>query len=148
MFENKEMHHLLNRRRQRSSRRNRRGFSLLEIVVVVTIIALLATLVAPRLLDNIGRSKQRIAQSEVASIAQQVNLYMADHGMSRIPQDFNLEWLTEGDRPYMRSRDLIDPWGNPYVIVIPGEENPDFDIVSYGADGQPGGDGEDMDVVN
>ena len=145
MFENKKLipHH-----RRRTLRQNRRGFSLLEIVVVVTIIALLATLVAPRLLDNIGRSKQGVARSEVASIAQQVNLYLADHGLSRIPQDFRLEALTEGDRPYMRERDLIDPWGNSYVIIIPGEENIDFDIVSYGADGQPGGEGEDQDIVN
>ncbi|TVQ51104.1 MAG: prepilin-type N-terminal cleavage/methylation domain-containing protein [Phycisphaerales bacterium] len=145
MFESKNLipHH-----RRRALRQARRGFSLLEIVVVVTIIALLATLVAPRLLDNIGRSKQGVARSEVASIAQQVNLYLADHGLSRIPQDFRLEALTEGDRPYMRERDLIDPWGNPYVIVIPGEENIDFDIVSYGADGQPGGEGEDQDIVN
>lgn len=132
----------------RIRRARRRGFTLLEIVVVVIIIALLATLVAPRVFDNIGRSKQRVAQSGVAQIAQQVSLYMADNGMSRLPPNFDLMALTEGSRPYLRPRDLIDPWGNPYEIVVPGQENIDFDIISFGADGVPGGEDEDADVVN
>jgi general secretion pathway protein G len=129
-------------------KRRRRGFTLLEIVVVVTIIALLGALIVPRLIDRIGWSKQQVAKSEVAQIAQQVELYMVDNGVSRLPSDFDLSALTQGDRPYLRPQDLIDPWGNPYVIVVPGEVNRDFDIVSYGADGLPGGEGEDADVVN
>lgn len=125
-----------------------RGFTLLEVIVVVVIIALLATLVAPRVFDNIGRSNARIARAEVESIAQQVHLYLVDNGMSRIPNDFRLQQLTEGDRPYLRPRDLIDPWGNEYVIRIPGEVNPDFDIISYGASGEPGGEGEDADIIH
>lgn len=128
--------------------RHRRGFTLLEVIVVVTIIALLATLVAPKLLGNIGRSKQKVATAEVASIAQQVQLWMADNGMSRLPDDFELAMLSEGDAPYIVAKDLNDPWGNPYVLVNPGDANPDFDVVSYGADSAPGGDGEDADVVN
>ena len=127
----------------------RRAFTLLEVIVVVTIIALLATLVAPRLLKNIGRSKISVAKAEVASLAQQVSLWMADNGHGRRPpDDFDLEALAEGDDPYLRVKDLLDPWENPYIIVNPGEENPDFDIVSHGADGQPGGDGDDADIVN
>lgn len=132
----------------RHSANRRRGFTLLEIVVVVTIIALLGALIVPRLIDRIGWSKQQVASSEVAQIAQQVELYMVDNGVSRLPSDFDLIVLTEGDSPYLRPRDLIDPWGNPYVIIVPGEENPDFDIVSYGADGVPGGEGEDEDIVH
>jgi general secretion pathway protein G len=136
------------RTRRCASRPERRAFTLLEIIVVVTIIALLATLVAPRLLQNIGKSKQGIAKAEVASIAQQVSLWMADNGHSRLPGDFDLEILTEGDDAYLRAKDLLDPWDRPYQLISPGEENPDFDIVSYGANGEPGGDGEDADVVN
>jgi general secretion pathway protein G len=136
-------------RNARGTRRDgRRAFTLLEVIVVVTIIALLATLVAPRVLSNIGRSKQKIAETEVNSIAQQVQLYMADNGLSRLPDDFDLLELTQGTNPYLREKDLYDPWDRIYVLRNPGEENPDFDIWSYGADGEPGGEGEDNDVVN
>lgn len=134
--------------RRRLRRRGRRGFTLLEIIVVVTIIAMLATLVAPRLLRNIGTSKHKIAQAEVASIAQQVNLWILDNGFSRLPDDFDLETLTEGDSATLAAKDLNDPWDRPYILNNPGEENIDFDIVSYGGDGEPGGEGEDEDIVN
>ena len=134
--------------KQHQRRQVRRAFTLMEIIVVVTIIALLATLIAPRLLKNIGKSKQKVAQSEVASIAQQVQLWMLDNGQSRLGEDFELVQLTEGDDPSLRAKDLIDPWENSYVLINPGEENLDFDIVSYGADGQSGGEGEDADIVN
>ncbi len=134
--------------RHRFRRRGRRGFTLLEIIVVVTIIAMLATLVAPRLLSKIGTSKQKITQAEVASIAQQVNLWILDNGFSRLPDDFDLETLTEGDSATLSAKDLNDPWDKPYILINPGEENPDFDIVSYGGDGEPGGEGEDEDIVN
>ena len=135
--------------RRRSRRREkRRAFTLLEIIVVVTIIALLATLVAPKLLKNIGKSKIKIAESKVASIYQQVNLWMADNGYSRLPDDFDLEDLVDSDDPYLRAKDLNDPWDNPFGLINPGEVNHDFDIISYGADGQPGGEGEDADIYN
>jgi len=138
--------------RPRNSRQRRpetrRAFTLLEVIVVVTIIALLATLVAPRLIGQIGKSKQKIAQSEVAMIAQQVQLWMVDNGYSTLPDDFDLETLTEADDPLLRRKDLYDPWDNRYILINPGEENPDFDIWSYGADGEPGGEGENADVVN
>jgi general secretion pathway protein G len=129
-------------------RASRRAFTLLEVIVVVTIIALLAALVAPRVLGNIGKSKQKIAKSDVASVAQQVRIWMADRGMSRLPADFELDMLTEGADPLLDADDLVDPWEKPYVLVNPGDVNSDFDIVSYGANGEPGGDGEDADVVN
>jgi general secretion pathway protein G len=97
----------------------------------------------------IGTSKQNVAKAEVAAIAKQVRLYCVDHGMSRPSSDFDLQWLLQGPEPYLsKADDLIDPWGRPYIIIIPGERNPDFDIVSYGLDGQPGGEGEDADVYN
>ncbi|MHC5004568.1 MAG: type II secretion system protein GspG [Planctomycetota bacterium] len=133
----------------RNRRPLRRGFTLLEVIVVVTIIALLATLVAPRLWRQIGSAKQRIAQGEVASIAQQVKLWMVDNGYSRLPDDFELEMLTEGSDPYLSAEDLIDPWENPYVLVNPGEKHQgDFDVMSYGGNRERGGEGEDEDVVN
>lgn len=137
------------RHRRPEARCERRAFTLLEVIVVVTIIALLATLVAPRLIGQIGRSKQRIAQAEVVDIAKTAKLWMLDNGYSQLPDDFDLETLTEGDDPYLRMRDLLDPWERMYILVNPGDENPaDFDIWSYGLDGEPGGEGEDADIVN
>ncbi|UCD76931.1 MAG: type II secretion system protein GspG [Phycisphaerales bacterium] len=129
--------------------RSRRAFTLLEVIVVVTIIALLAALVAPKLLINVEKSKRKIAQADVSSIAQQVSLYLLDNGMSKPSDDLDLEMLVEGPEPYLRAKDLLDPWGNPYVIRTGIDaENPDFDIVSYAADGLPGGEGDGEDIVN
>ena len=142
---NAREHNLKSRRNRRTIRR---AFTLLEIIVVVTIIALLATLVAPKLLQNIGKSKQGVAKAEVASIAQQLGLWCADNEMSSPPEGTELTVLTEGKNPLLRTKDLVDPWGKNYILIIPGEVNGDFDVVSYGRDGQPGGEGEDADVVN
>ena len=130
------------------SRSHRRGFTLLEMIVVVTIIALLATLVAPKLLSNIGTAKIQKAKHAVNSIYQQVNVYMANEGLSTLPQDFDLMSLAEGETRIFNEDDLTDPWDNPYELVVPGVVNPDFDIVSYGADGQPGGEDENADITN
>lgn len=135
---------------RRQNRRNRRrsAFTLLEVIVAVTIVALLATLVVPRLFDNIGRSKTKIANNQAATIATQVRIFMTDTGTSRLPDDFDLAQLVTSETGYIEKMDdLNDPWGRPFQIDIPGNVNRDFDIVSYGADGEPGGEGEDADIV-
>lgn len=139
---------MLNSHSRRPFRPIRRGFTLLEIIVVVTIIALLATMIAPKLLQNIGKTKTRVAKAEVASIATQLGLYLADNGMSKPTQDTELTVLVEGTTPYLKASDLKDPWGRDYIIMTPGPSGSDFDVISYGADGEPGGDGEDKDVNN
>jgi len=139
--------HTSNRRAIRHTARA--GFTLIEIMVVVAIIAILATLVAPRVWQAIGRSNSRAALSETRVISQAVGLYLLDNNMSRPPEDFELEVLVSGSDPYLNKvEDLIDPWGNPYVIIVPGEVNHDYDIVSFGADGEPGGEGDAADIVN
>jgi len=134
--------------RRPARRLARRGFTLLEIIVVVTIIGLLAAVVAPKLLGNIGKAKTSIAQREVSQIAQEIQIWMADQGMSRLPDDFDLIILAEGDNRTLNPEDLMDPWDQQYIVLIPGEKNPDFDVISYGADGEPGGEGEDQDIVS
>ena len=130
-------------------RRLARGFTLLEVIVAVTIIAILAALLVPNVLGFIGSSKVRVSKAGVNALAQQVRLYCADHEMSKPDKNLDLAMLLDGTKPYLNNPgDLLDPWGSPYVLVVPGQVNYDFDIVSYGADGQPGGEGEDADIVS
>lgn len=134
---------------RRTLRNARRAFSLIEVIVAVTIVAIMAAIFVPRLTRFIGGAKDKRAQTEAASLANQVRLYMTESGMSRCPEDFELELLTEGSDPYLPNKQaLLDPWGNPYMIVVPGTVNFDFDIISYGADGQLGGEGDAKDIVN
>ena len=129
--------------------RSRRAFTLLEVIIAVTIVALLATILVPNVTRWLGVAKNRKAEADVNSLAQQVRLYMTEKGVSRLSDDFELSVLCEGDNPIIsNSNNLNDPWGNRYVVVMPPSVNRDFDIVSYGADGQPGGEGDAKDIVN
>ncbi len=123
----------------------RRAFTLMEIIVVVTIIALLATLVAPRLIGQVFRAKVSKAKSEVRAIGTAVTLYVTDTGTALV-DSFDLDVLLlppeEGggpQGPYLnKADDLIDPWENLYAIRVPGEVNYDFDVYSVGPDGHAG----------
>ena len=128
-------------------RNSRRAFSLIELIVAVTIMAILAALVIPRVNQWIGFTKGKTARADSETISQQVRMYMTAKGMSTLPADFELAELAEGDQRLLNPNQLVDPWGNPYQIRIPGEVNLDFDVYSLGADGQAGGEGEAADVV-
>jgi general secretion pathway protein G len=133
----------------RNNRRRpaRRAFSLIELIVAVTIMAILAALVVPRVNQWIGFTKGKTARADAETIAQQVRMYMTAKGMSTLPADFELAELAEGDQRLLNQNQLVDPWGNPYQIRVPGEINLDFDVYSLGADGQAGGEGDNADVV-
>ena len=130
----------------------RRAFTLMEIIVVVTIIALLATLIAPRLIGQIGGAKVGVAKSEVRAIGTAVTLYVTETGTT-LDDSFDLDVLLlapdEGggpQGPYLnKADDLIDPWENLYAIRVPGDVNYDFDVYSIGPDGQAG---TDDDISN
>lgn len=135
--------------RQSNRRYQRRAFSLIEVIVAVTIIALLAALIAPRFVGFLRKSTQRTAQIEVAALHKQVELYMIEND-GILPNDFELIELTQGDDPFLNSEDdLIDPWGNWYYCEADNPvQNIDFDIISWGADGQAGGEGDDADIIS
>lgn len=136
----------MNRNRRSSNRELRRGFSLLEVIIAVTIVALLATILLPNLNRFLRSAKADKARAEVNSLANQVRLYIATETTGDLSDDFTLDMLLEGDDPYLNNaNELVDPWESPYLIIIPGDRNRDFDVMSFGPDGQSGG---NDDIVN
>jgi general secretion pathway protein G len=133
----------------------RRGFTLLEIIVVVMIIAVLATLIAPKLLSRVGTAKHAAAQSKASAIAQAVELYHLESGLSKVQDDFDLELLLlppDGGGapggPFLQKKDdIIDPWGNNFEILVPGAVNYSYDVISWGEDGEPGGEDINADIT-
>jgi len=132
--------------------RNDKGFTLIEILVVMVIIALLASLVGPRLFPKLGKGKQSTAKAQIELLGQALDQFRLDtgrypttqEGFTVLVQNSNIEnW----DGPYLKKSIPVDPWGKPYHYQVPGQHG-DYDIFSYGRDGNPGGDGEDKDIVS
>lgn len=134
------------------SRRNYSGFTLLELLVVLLIIALLAGYVGPKLFGEVGKAKTKTAASQMKSIAGALDQYRLDTG--RYPSnELGLNALTQKppeeskwSGPYLMKDVPNDPWDKPYIYRIPGENGRDYDLLSYGLDGKPGGSGEDTDI--
>lgn len=134
--------------------RKGQGFTIIEVIVIVVIIGIIASVIAPRLLGRIGQAKTSAAESGAATLAQQFSLFLSDHDNPSRGTTLDVLWTKPSEvsdeewEPYVnKPEDLVDPWGNPYVLVIPGELNYDFDVVSYGSDGQPGGEGDAKDII-
>lgn len=130
-----------------------RGFTLIELLVVVVIIGLLAGFVAPRYFAQVGKSEVGVAKAQIDALEKALDTYRLDTG--HYPSsELGLKALVERPAsepkwtgPYLRKDVPLDPWGRPYVYKVPGEKG-DFDLVSYGKDGQPGGSGENADLTN
>lgn len=130
------------------------GFSLLELMVVVVILSILALVIVPRVIDRPDQARAARAQSDIVAIASAVKLYRLDNfrypsteqGLAALVSRPTAEplaqnWATGG---YM-DRLPRDPWGVPYQYLSPGVHG-DFDIFTFGADGNTGGDGADADI--
>jgi general secretion pathway protein G len=130
------------------------GFTLLEIMVVVVIIGLLVAAVAPQFVRNIGTAEINRAKQDLRSIETSLNLYRLDN--FRYPSTAEgLEALVtnpgEASAPNWKQylqRLPLDPWEQPYQYVSPGQRGGDFDLYTYGADRQEGGEGINADIGN
>lgn len=138
----------------RRPRESAAGFTLLELLVVVVIIGLLAGFVAPRYFGQVGKSEVNVAKAQIDALEKALDQYRLDVG--HYPNnELGLKALVERPAnepkwagPYLRKAVPLDPWGKPYVYKMPGEKGGDFDLLSYGKDGQPGGAGEATDISN
>lgn len=129
------------------------GFTLLELLVVMVIIGLLAGYVAPKYFSQIGKSQVKTAKAQIDSLEKALDQYRLDTGRYPTTEQGLAALFTkpEGeakwDGPYLRKQVPTDPWDKPYVYKQPGEHG-DYDLLSYGNDGQPGGNGEAADITN
>ena len=133
---------------------NRSGFTLIEIMVVIIILGILVGLIVPRFLEKPEKARIVKAQMQIESISGALKEYKLDNGDYPTTEQ-GLEALVEkpsiGQVPkkYPEKGYLPkipkDPWGNDYVYISPGEHG-DFDLISYGADGEEGGEGKNADV--
>lgn len=133
--------------------RSHRGFTLLELLVVMVIIGLLAAYVGPKYFSQVGKSEVKTTRAQIVGFEKALQQYRLDVG--RFPStEQGLQALVskpatvaKWDGPYLEKTLPLDPWGNPYVYVSPGEHG-DVDISSTGRDGRPGGDGLDADITS
>jgi general secretion pathway protein G len=127
----------------------RTGFTLIELIVVIALVAVLAAVVAPNLLGKASEANRKSAGIQLEKVANAVELYRLETG--RYPEELTdlvkkPQGVERWSGPYIRKlSQLKDPWGYELVLQRPGE-NGEFDIVSYGSDGQPGGEGDAADI--
>lgn len=136
-----------------SGRRIHGGFTLLELLVVIVIIGLLAAYVGPKYFAQLGKSEVTIARAQMEAFGKSLDTYRLDvgryptseEGMAALmaaPATAGAKW----NGPYLKKSVPQDPWGHPYLYRSPGAKS-DYEIVSTGKDGQPGGTGENVDIV-
>ena len=137
----------------RRFKKKEKGFTLIEMLIVMVILGLLAALVGPRMFGKVGKSRQKAAKAQIALFETTLDTYRLD--TSKYPtSEQGLQALRtkpggveRWDGPYLPKEIPLDPWGHAYEYRSPGEHG-DYDIISLGADGTAGGEGENEDVVN
>jgi len=143
------------RSRKRAIRnRGEAGITLIEMLVVVTIIALFAGLVVPRMLRRTDTARITAARAQINAFMTALGAYKLDTGTFPTTEQglqalrVRPEGVRQWQGPYLPQEIPLDPWGRPYVYKYPGEQGDEPEIISYGADGQPGGEGINADIVS
>lgn len=129
------------------------GFTLLELLVVMVIIGMLASFVAPKFFAQIGKSQTKTARAQIDALEKSLDQYRLDIGHYPTTEQ-GLAALNErpaGEAkwsgPYLKKSVPMDPWSHAYIYKAPGEHG-EYDLLSYGKDGQPGGTDEAEDITN
>src|SRR5215510_13347095 len=130
-------------RKTRINRRPSTGITLIEMLVVITIIALFSAVAYQKLSPSVDKGRITAARTQIEAFAGALQSFHIDTG--RFP---STEEGLAAIRPYLNKDIPNDPWGRPYVYKYPGDHGPEPDIMCYGADGQPGGEGVNADIVS
>jgi len=134
--------------------RNQRGFTLIEIMVVVVILGILAGIVVPKLLDRPDEAKRTKAAVQIKNFEESISLYKLDNGYYPTTEQGLTALVSKPEvgkipKKYRAGGYIkkvpMDPWGNNYVFLSPGIHN-EYDLISFGADGESGGEGKDADI--
>ncbi|MFN3322774.1 MAG: type II secretion system major pseudopilin GspG [Bryobacteraceae bacterium] len=135
-------------------RRARAGVTLIEMLVVVTIIALFAALVAPSMLKKSDSARVTAARAQINAFMTAIGSYKLDTGTYPTTEQglqalrVRPQNVPQWQGPYLPKEIPLDPWGRPYVYRYPSEQGDEPEIISYGADGQPGGEDINADIVS
>lgn len=128
------------------------GFTLLELLVVIVIIGLLAAYVGPKYFSQLGKSEVTVARAQIEAFEKSLDTYRLDVGRYPTTEEGLSALLTapptaagKWNGPYLKKGVPADPWGHPYQYRAPGAKG-EYEIVSLGKDGQPGGTGEAADI--
>ncbi len=136
--------------------RKRKGFTLIELIVVIFILSLLAVFVAPKMFRQLGQARKDLVIPRMKLVEDAIERFAINCGrypdsseglgaLLAAPDGLEEKWRG----PYLKRKQLLDPWGNPFVYEAAGEVGSgSYVLVSYGADGEPGGEGDNEDITN